>query len=152
KLMDLSEQVGEKVLEKGSDLMDRAAEAGAKLQDKAGDFIDKANEAAEAEKLEETIEQAKEAAAQAEARARAFDDKEGDRDTSDSLLDGTDSFFDRAARYADGDYHHEGSIRISESDEEKDKEAKPSDDITGFLDRDGDGDALIDDAEVEDDK
>lgn len=147
KVMDVSEKIGGKVMEKGSELLDRATEAGASIKEKADDLLDRATAEAEKENMEDTIEKAKAAAAQAEARARAFDGKETTRDTSDSILDGTDSFFDRAARFADGDYHREGSVTIS-NDENK-PAPKPNDNITGFTDQDGDGDALIDDAEIE---
>ncbi len=146
KLMDVSEKVGEKVLEKGSDALDKAAELGAGLKDKADALVEKASAAAEKESLDEAIENAKAAAEQAEARARAFGGKEGERDASSSLLDGTDSFFDRAAKFADGDYHREGSVRLTDS--ETPQKPKPNDAITGFDDKDGDGDALIDDAEI----
>lgn len=146
KLMDVSEKVGEKVLEKGSDALDKAAELGAGLKEKADALVEKASAAAEKESLDEAIEKAKEAADLAEARARAFGNKEGERDASGSLLDGTDSFFDRAAKFADGDYHREGSIKITK--EEAEKKAKANDKISGFDDLDGDGDALIDDAEI----
>ena len=56
-------------------------------------------------------------------------------------------FFDRASRYADGDYHREGSVRIT--DGEGKPTSQPNDKIAGFDDKDGDGDALIDDAEIE---
>lgn len=146
KLMDVSEKVGEKVLEKGSEALDKAAELGASLKDKADALVEKASAAAEKESLDEAIEKAKLAAEQAEARARAFGNQEGARDTSGSLLSGTDSFFDRAAKFADGDYHREGSVRLTDS--EKPATPKANKDITGFDDLDGDGDALIDDADV----
>jgi hypothetical protein len=99
-------------------------------------------------KMEETIEEAKRAAEVAEARARAFDGKEGARDTDESTLSGTDSFFDRAARFADGDYANEGGkdMQIKQNPDAKPKEEGGL--IAGFLDSDGDGDSLIDDAEI----
>lgn len=140
----------EKAGELGNELLERAAKTGAKLKDKADDFIDHANTEAEKMKMEEAIEKAKAAADQAEARARAFDGEEGKRDTSESVLDGTDSFFDRADRFAKGDYHDEGGkpVRIQEDPDYTPE--KKSDLIAGFLDSDGDGDSLIDDAVIED--
>lgn len=148
KVGDVSEVVGAKILEKGSDLLDRGAEIGADLKEKASDFVDHANVEAEKMKMEETIEEAKRAAEVAEARARAFDGKEGARDTSESTLSGTDSFFDRAARFADGDYANEGGkdMRIQDNPDAKPKEKGGL--IAGFLDSDGDGDSLIDDATI----
>lgn len=148
KVGDVSEVVGAKVLEKGDDILGRAAEIGADLKGKADDFIDHANVEAEKMKIEDTIAEAKLAAEQAEARARAFDGKEADRDTSESTLTGTDSFFDRAARFAEGDYANEGGkdMRIQDNPDAKPKEKGGK--IAGFLDADGDGDSLIDDAEI----
>jgi hypothetical protein len=150
KVGDVSEVVGAKVIKKGDEVLGRAAELGADLKSKADDFIDHANVEAEKMKLEDTIEEAKRAAAQAEARARAFDGKEAARDTSESTLSGTDSFFDRAARFADGDYANEGGkdMRIQDNPDAKPKEKGGK--IAGFLDADGDGDSLIDDAEIVD--
>lgn len=148
KVEDISEAVGKEVLEKGDDLLNRGAAIGADLKDKASDFIDHANTEAEKMKLEESIEEAKRAAEVAEARARAFDGKEAARDTSDSLLSGTDSFFDRASRFADGDYTNEGGkdMQIQDNPDATPKEKGGK--IAGFLDSDGDGDSLIDDAEI----
>ena len=146
---DVSEKVGEQVLEKGDALLSRAAEVGADLKSKTDAFIDHANTEAEKMKLEDSIEEARRAAEQAEARARAFDGKEGERDTSESTLSGTGSFFDRAARFAEGDYHDEGGkpVRVIDNPDYV-APKKDAADIAGFLDADGDGDALIDDAEI----
>jgi hypothetical protein len=149
KVGNVSEAVGKKVLEKGDDLLNRGAAIGADLKGKTDAFIDHANVEAEKMKLEDTIEEAKRAAEVAEARARAFDGKEGDRDTSESTLSGTGSFFDRAERFADGDYANEGGkdMQIKDNPDAKPKEKGGK--IAGFLDSDGDGDSLIDDAIVE---
>lgn len=149
KLADLSERTGKEVLEKGDALLNRAAEAGASAKGHFDRFVDHANAEAEKMKLEENIEAAKDAAAQAAARARAFGDKEAQRDTSDSTLSGTDSFFDRAAKYADGDYHNgqPGEVRITDNPEAS---AKPAGGLlANFQDNDQDGDSLIDDAIIE---
>lgn len=148
---DLSEAVGAKVLEKGDDLLNRGAAIGADLKGKADAFVEHANVEAEKMKLEETIAEAKRAAEVAEARARAFGGKEAGRDTSESTLSGTDSFFDRAARFADGDYANEGGkdMQIKDNPDAKPKEKGGK--IAGFLDGDGDGDSLIDDAEIVED-
>ena len=148
KIADVSEKVGKEVMEKGDDLLNRAAEAGAVAKDKFDDFVDHANTEAEKMKLEDTIEEAKAAAAQAEARARAFSDQESTRDTSESTLSGTDSFFDRADRFAKGDYHGDNPKPVTVQDN-PDAPKKPAGGvISGFLDSDGDGDSLIDDAEI----
>ncbi len=133
----------------GDEVLSRAAEVGANLKGKADAFIDHANREAEKMKLEESIEQARAAAAQAEARARAFDNKEGERKTGDSILDGTDSFFDRADRFARGDYHNEGGKDMRVQTDPNYQPRKKSDLIAGFDDNDNDGDSLIDDAIIE---
>jgi hypothetical protein len=135
--------------EVGDELLNRAATVGAGLKGKADDFIEHANREAEKMRLEDSIEEAKRAAEQAEARARAFDDLEGKRDTGESMLDGTDSFFDRADRFAKGDYHNEGGKAMRIQDDPDFQKKKKSDLIAGFMDNDGDGDSLIDDAVIE---
>lgn len=137
-------------------ILDRAADLGSKAKETAAEFVDRANDRAEAIKTEEAAEAAAESAALEEARRRAFDGKEGDRNPDESLLDGTDSFFDRAAKFADGDYHREGSVRIVDNDDPTKAEPtkveltkKGKIELPGFEDRDGDGNALIDDAELE---
>ncbi|MBB4077510.1 ElaB/YqjD/DUF883 family membrane-anchored ribosome-binding protein [Lewinella aquimaris] len=129
--------------------LNRAAAAGTTLKGKADAFVEHANREAEKMKLEESIEQANAAAAQAEARARAFDNQEADRDTDKSTLSGTDSFFDRADRFARGDYHNEGGKPMRIQDDPDYRPRKKSDLIAGFDDADGDGDSLIDDAVIE---
>ena len=67
-------------------------------------------------------------------------------DTGGSLLDGSDDFFSKASKFADGDYDSfsEGKIEISE-----DMTASSPKEIAkaaGFTDHDGDGNELIDDA------
>lgn len=152
KVGDISEVVGAKVLEKGSDILDRGAEIGADLKGKTSDFIDHANVEAEKMKMEETIEEARQAAEVAEARARAFDGEEGARDTSESTLSGTGSFFDRAERFADGDYTNEGGKDMQIKDNPDAKPKGKGGQIAGFLDADGDGDSLIDDATIVEDE
>ena len=135
--------------EAGDEMLDRAARTGANLKSKADTFIDHANREAEKMRLEDSIEEAKRAAAQAEARARAFDNKEAGRDTAGSTLSGTDSFFDRADRFARGDYHNEGGKDMRIQDDPDYRPRKKSDLIAGFDDNDNDGDSLIDDAILE---
>lgn len=151
KIGEVSEVVGKKVLEKGDDVLNRAAETGANAKQKFDDFVDHANREAEKMKMEEAIEDAKRAAEQAEARAKAFGGKEGDRDTSESTLSGTDSFFDRADRFAKGDYHDEGGKDMTIKKNPNPEKKPEGGQIAGFLDADGDGDSLIDDAIIDED-
>ncbi|THH41117.1 hypothetical protein [Neolewinella litorea] len=135
----------------GEELLNRAAETGARLKGKTDAFIEHANREAERMKAEEEIKKAKAAAEQAEARARAFGNREGERDASGSTLSGTDSFFDRADRFARGDYHNEGGKDMRILQDPDYQAPKKGDRIAGFDDRDNDGDSLIDDAEIEED-
>lgn len=156
KLKEASEKVGEQVLKKGGEWLDKASAAGADLKGKAteklGDLAQRAKEAAERESLDDAIAKAKAAQEQAEARSRAFDGKEENRDTSDSTLSGTDSFFERAERFAQGDYHNEGGKKMRiQDDPDYQKEDKTGGTLHGFTDEDGDGDPLIDDAILDDD-
>ena len=133
----------------GEELLNRAARTGNDLKGKADKFIDHANREAEKMRLADSIEEAERAAEMAEARARAFADKEAQRDTTKSTLDGTDSFFDRADRFARGDYHNEGGKDMRVQDDPEYQPRKKSDLIAGFTDNDNDGDSLIDDAILE---
>ena len=151
KLGDLSETVGKKVLEVGDDVLERAARTGATAKDKFGDFVVHASRESEKMRMEDAIEDAKRAAEQAEARAKAFGGKEAERDTSESTLSGTGSFFERASRFADGDYTNEGGKEMTIGrDPDATKQIKGGK-IQGFDDADGDGDSLIDDAIIEED-
>ena len=152
KLGDVSQVVGKKVLEVGDDVLNRAAETGSRAKEKFDGFVDHASREADKMRMEDAIEEAKRAGKQAEARARAFDGKEAQRDTSESTLSGTDSFFDRAARFADGDYTDEGGKEMTIG-KNPDASEKPTGGlIHGFDDADGDGDSLIDDAIIEEDQ
>ena len=150
KIGDVSESVGKVVMDKGGDLLDKAAQTGANAKDRFDDFVDHANVEAEKMRAEEAAEEARIAAEVAKARDKAFDGKEAGR-SADSTLSGTDSFFDRADRFAKGDYHDEGGKDMTIK-RNPNPEAKPQGGlIAGFNDNDGDGDSLIDDAIIEED-
>ncbi|MEL6392948.1 MAG: hypothetical protein AAFR97_09340, partial [Bacteroidota bacterium] len=148
KAKDTAEKLGQKAMEKGDELLSKAAEKGAELKEKFDDMVEKASIAAEAEAEREAAEKARVESEIEAAKDEAFGGDADGRDTSESTLEGSDSFFERAARYADGDYHDEGGkdMRIEEDPNYK-KEPKTGD-IQGFDDKDEDGDPLIDDAEV----
>jgi polyhydroxyalkanoate synthesis regulator phasin len=150
---ELSEKVGKEVLEKGSELWEKTKEVseelGEKLLDKGEEvyergraYLDKMSEKAEAAAREEEAMRQdpygyKQQAQESEQRAESAG--------SESLLDGMDDFFDKASRFADGDYHNTGKARPMGNEEpEEGKENKGR--VKGFEDLDGDGDELIDDA------
>jgi hypothetical protein len=65
-----------------------------------------------------------------------------------------DSFFDKAERYASGDYADEGTPAGKDVTIRKDPDYKPKENtgkVKGFDDLDGDGDEIIDDAILDDD-
>jgi len=151
KAKSVSESVGEKVLDKGGDALDGAASisesVGSKVLDVKDDLIEKAKAATAdlSTKLDETIEKAEKMAAE-EAANPTPKYAEVTLDAGDSLLDGTDDFFSKAAKYADGDHgaFSEGKIEINEN-----VTASPAKEISkaaGFTDHDGDGNEMIDDA------
>ncbi len=133
----------------GDELLDRAATIGADLKGKADRFVDHANREAERIRMEEALEKARAAGEHAEARARAFDNSEAERETDESILSGTDSFFDRADRFARGDYQNEGGKDVRIQDDPEYKPEKKGDLIGGWDDKDNDGDSLIDDAVID---
>ena len=74
-----------------------------------------------------------------------------------SLMDGHDDFFEKASKYADGDYHNQGTMDTQMGDVTIKKnpdyiQPEPKGSVKGFEDLDGDGDELIDDAIVLDDE
>lgn len=125
--MDISEKVGEKVLQAKDKIVERAKEITADLSDKLDRTIEKAQKEAEAEKAKPKSEFA-----------------EDTLDASGSLLEGQDDFFSKASRFADGDHHSfsEGKIEITHPGNETPKAIKAA----GFEDLDGDGDEIADDA------
>ena len=73
-----------------------------------------------------------------------------------SALESKDDFFEKASRYADGDYHafnpNADQPQIVPSEDVTSEDKKPfQGTIAGFEDHDGDGDPLIDDAIIEED-
>lgn len=150
---EVAEKTGEKILEKGSDILDRAKDFLEKTSEKAGEemgrIYDKAQE-------EAARHQAEKEALDAEIKARADkyrqesprgkDHKEA---LDDSLLSGKDDFFEKADQFGKGNYRH-GMLDIEPGEKtERPPNTAPT---AGFEDRDGDGDDIIDDAEIVDDK
>lgn len=148
KAKKVAEDLGQKAMEKGDELLSKAAEKGAELKSKFDDIVDRASEAAEMEAVKEEAEKARIESEIEAAKDRAFGGDVDARNTSESTLDGSDSFFDRAARYADGDYQNEGGKEIRIEEDPDYKKSPKSGDIQGFDDKDDDGDPLIDDAEI----
>jgi polyhydroxyalkanoate synthesis regulator phasin len=123
KVMDTAEQIGEKVLKAGEEggeiLKEKAKTIGQHWMDKATELMDKAEEEAAQDTTKE-----------------AFTD--APIDTKDSLFEKHNSFFEKAARFAE-----DKPVITKEGDKKK------SGHLKGFEDKDGDGDDLIDDAIIE---
>ncbi len=145
-----TEDLGGKILDKSNDLLDKAEDVASDLGEKAKIIGDKVKERATElsqdakEKIDDMV--AKEKIAEAEDLAK----QEGGfaKETLDargSLLEGTDDFFSRAEKFADGqhDAFKEGSVNITQG--EIKKEIAPA---AGFTDHDGDGNELIDDVTI----
>lgn len=153
KAAEVSENVGDKVLDAGEAFMGSAKTASEKLGDKLGDLkeslAEKANEGIDKlqDKYNETL-----AKAEAEKAREALEPKEkyssDDLDTGGSLLEGTDDFFSKASKYADGDYGAMSEGKIELLDERGEVSKNPVK-AAGFEDLDGDGDEIIDDAIIE---
>ena len=155
KVLDAADDIGEVLKEKAGDLFDKAKDAGGKFQDKAESLFEKAQQeaAAEAESIDEIVEKTKK---MGEELKQKVQDRASGIKEDDSLLGGTDSFFDRASRFADGDYHNEGAkSRTGDMEIKKDPDYKPKElsegTVGGFEDLDGDGNEIIDDAIIDED-
>ena len=163
KLMDkageISENVGEVVMDKGGILLDKSKDlsedVGSKVLDVKDKLMERAGEAKEqfSEKLEETMDKADAWAAEEKANPKP-EFAEDTLDASGSLLEGKDDFFSKADKYASGDYgaFSEGKITIEETTEKVKKDFDKLPPATGFEDLDGDGNEIIDDAIIDEDK
>jgi ElaB/YqjD/DUF883 family membrane-anchored ribosome-binding protein len=187
KAAEVSEKVGDKVLDTGEKFMDKLGEVsekvGGEVLDKGGKAVDKFGDMAEG--VGSKILAAKDdlmAKAEAEAaksgdnmdsltdRAKDLGQKLEDKitgkidfekdfadtpiDVGESELNKHGSFWDKAEKYADGNYSMEekkaeGELTIQDNPEYQAKlnEGK----VKGFDDLDGDGNELIDDAIIEED-
>jgi hypothetical protein len=153
KLKDVAEDVGAKLAEKGSEAIDRAREVGGQLKGKFNSLVEKAQEEAEKDRLEKEAIKAAALQQEAEFKAKAADKSAG------STLGGMDSFFEKASRFADGDYHNTGGKKPTEDDpnvlelkpDPNFKKEKKEGKVPGMDDLDGDGDELIDDAIIDKD-
>jgi len=140
KLKDAAEDMGAKLAEKGSEAIDRARELGGQLKEKLDDLVDKASQEAEKDRQEQEAIKAAAAAQEAEWQKRAADKG------AESTLGGMDSFFEKAKRYAEGDYHNTGATPTPADDPEV-LELKPDPNFK----KDKKEDDLIDDAIIDKD-
>lgn len=153
KLKEVAEDVGAKLAEKGSELVDRAREASGQLKEKFDSLVDKAQQEAEKDRLE------KEAIQREAERQRAEWQKRAANKSEESTLGNMGSFFEKAQRFAEGDYHNTGGQKPVEDDpnvlelkpDPNFKKDKKEGKVPGMDDLDGDGNELIDDAIIDKD-
>lgn len=147
KIMHVAEDIGGKIFEKGGETLERAKALGGDLMEKASGLMERAQEEAAKENMDDAIRQAQSMGEEAARKASATDFTKPPIDTKDSLFDKHESFFDRAARFADGDYSSKPEIR---RDPDYTPAPKSEGSVSGFFDNDGDGNELIDDAIIDD--
>jgi hypothetical protein len=133
KFKDASEDIGETLLAGGKTIYDKASEITKDLGAKLDKTIEKSEEFAKKENLNKN---------NTEFANTPFEVK-------DSELTDKDDFFDKADKFASGEYSENPKPRIL-----KDKiiSKKENSDIDGFIDRDKDGNPLIDEAEIIEEK
>jgi ElaB/YqjD/DUF883 family membrane-anchored ribosome-binding protein len=158
RVIDASDKINERLFEEGEKLWDKAKEKGSSFMDRFEDLVDKANEEAEKESMDDLTEKAKAMDEELERRVKERGQRSNaenlERDRKKGPLGGMDSFFDKAERYASGDYADEGTPAGKDVTIRKDPDYKPKENtgkVKGFDDLDGDGDEIIDDAILDDD-
>jgi hypothetical protein len=149
-LLDKVAASGVKALESAQELGAKAMEASEKIGQK---IFDKSLELGEmwGAKADEWIEKAEREAAEEAAKREQLARERADnavRDSKSSLLDDKGGFFDKADRFARGDYH---DVSISKDPNYR-RPADKSGKVAGLDDHDGDGDSLIDDAVIDNDR
>jgi len=180
-LQSTSEELGKQILETGKDFTEKAADftedVGRKVLDSTAGMRDRLQNTVE-ELGRKILDDDKQAGAQnkdpqsfssdtEEQKAEPFVPKEDpfkkydksheEKSHLDALKEtpgfGSGSFFDKASKFADGDYDAvktNSTEPIIEKIDEEVTEKKPwNAPVHGFEDRDGDGDPLIDDAIIE---
>jgi ElaB/YqjD/DUF883 family membrane-anchored ribosome-binding protein len=133
------------------EVIDKAKEVYGKFDEHAQKTIDKIDEKTRdvIDKIDNKVEEM--------LKPKQSEFAEDTLDTGKSTLEGTDDFFEKAAKYADGDYSDNPNITSQVKGETIDIEAEIIDEVkevdevieTGedaFRDLDGDGDPYIDDA------
>ncbi len=130
KFKETSENIGETILEGGKAVLD-----------KTNDIKDKFNQ-----KLEETIQKSEELAKREKANPTKGEFADTPFEVKDSELEDKGDFFEKADKFASGDYSSKSNPQILDTKTEKTR--KMSKNIEGFKDRDNDGDPLIDDADI----
>jgi polyhydroxyalkanoate synthesis regulator phasin len=146
-VIDTAEDIGSKLFDKAKSFADKATE-------QAESLFDKAQEEAAKESMDDVIKKAQQANADLENKVKKADETFAERMGKEDGLGKHESFFDKAARYADGDYSAEGQNIEGEMEIKQNPDYKPAEkkkgNVPGFEDLDGDGNEIIDDAILED--
>lgn len=151
KIMHAAEDIGGKILEKGGETLERAKSLGKQALDKAADLMEKAQEEAAKESMDETIRKAEDLGREAASKASGTGFSEKPVDTKDSLFEKHESFFERAARFAEGDYRSKPNEPVISEDPNY-QPHKQEGTVSGFIDMDGDGNEIIDDAIIDEEE
>lgn len=158
KVLDASDKINERLFDEGEKLWGKAKEKGSSFMDRFEGFVDKANEEAEKESIDDLTKEAKAMDEELERRVKERGQRSNaenlERDRRKDPMGGMDSFFDKAERFAEGDYTGEGVASGKDMTIRKDPDYKPKENtgkVKGFDDLDGDGDEIIDDAILDDD-
>ncbi len=153
RVLEASDEINKRLEEKGSAFLGKAQAAGEKLMGKFDDLLEKANQEANAASFDDMTAEARrmqeELEAKVKARGQRSNTENVQRDREKGPLGGFESFFDKASRYADGDYSDDGPHGLRKDPDYKPKKNEGK--VKGFEDLDGDGDEIIDDAIIDDD-
>ena len=131
KAKEVAENLGAKLLKARDELVKKAEEEAAKTGETPKDLADKLAE------INQRIEDA------ISSNNTKFADKP--LDLGGSELEKHDSFFEKAKRFADGDYQSKKPRITKDQPDAKSGSGK----VKGFEDLDGDGDEIIDDAIID---
>ncbi len=155
KFQQEAEEIGDEILRKGGKALEGARSLAGKFFEKAGDLVERAQKEA-AEELDKKMEAARQLEEKLEKEKRKYEDpKKNIFEDNEDLLSEHDDFFEKARRFAEGDYQNEGKkAQSGKMDIQRDPDFKAREKtgtVPGFEDLDGDGDEIIDDAIIDDD-
>ncbi|WP_236975167.1 hypothetical protein [Membranihabitans maritimus] len=143
-----AEDIGGKLEKKSDQVYQRAQkyifekdESGLSLADKAQAAIDDLKT-----KWKKTVDKAQQAAKEYEEnKGKTYRPSEQDKaNLEDSLMDNKDEFWRKAESYADGEYDRVKDVEITKKESGSSKKDSPP--APGFVDADGDGNEIVDDA------
>lgn len=134
KFKDLSEKIGKKAMDLSDELSEKTRKLADKLDEKLDEIDAKARKMAEDDAKNETP------------RDHAPTRHDENPHLTGSTLEHTDSFFDKAKRFADGESITPDIMKPTDNDGKASSSTKKA---YGFDDLDGDGNEIIDDAIID---